>query len=442
MTDPLTSRPTEESHELDEPTGSTPAGPAEPQDEPDDSEAIGGWAQPPAPSDGTVAAAGWAQPPGPAPRLLLGATDAREWRHDPELAAIAADETESLPVTAVAPPDVVAPVRTFVPTVERCPRCGGTIDFDGYCEQCGAKAPSVRDHFEAQPAPWVAGVCDRGVRHLHNEDAMALDAAADPVGHAVMVVCDGVSTSTDSDQASLAAARAALAHLTANVDWVLGADDASRISDTVVGAAQAANQAVLDNSDLTSPSPASCTLAIALLSGRQLLSANLGDSRVYFVPDVRPAVLLSTDDSMAQEEIEQGVDRLTAEAGANSHVITRWLGRDAPDTTPSIAVLTVEPELSGWVVACSDGLWNYASEPDAIALLVRHFAESAASDPASVARELVQWANSQGGHDNITVALARVEAEPTPESEQQTIRTRPVGSAAPAMRASGVESTG
>ncbi len=38
---------------------------------------------------------------------------------------------------------------------------------------------------------------------------MALDAHPEPGSRAVLVVCDGVSTSTDSDVASLAAARAA-----------------------------------------------------------------------------------------------------------------------------------------------------------------------------------------------------------------------------------------
>ena len=80
---------------------------------------------------------------------------------------------------------------------------------DGYCTECGAKARSERDHFTEHPAVWVAAVCDRGVRHSRNEDAVALDARPEPGTRAVLVVCDGVSSSTDSDVASLAAARAA-----------------------------------------------------------------------------------------------------------------------------------------------------------------------------------------------------------------------------------------
>src|SRR5665647_1278542 len=94
-------------------------------------------------------------------------------------------------------------------TASTCPACGGEVAGDGYCGTCGARAPKHRDHFSEQPAAWVAAVCDRGLRHTRNEDAVALAAGAEPGSHAVLVVCDGVSNSIDSDLASLAAARAA-----------------------------------------------------------------------------------------------------------------------------------------------------------------------------------------------------------------------------------------
>jgi serine/threonine protein phosphatase PrpC len=64
----------------------------------------------------------------------------------------------------------------------------------------------------------------------------------------------------------------------------------------------------------------------------------------------------------------------------------------------------------GWLVVCSDGLWNYASTPEDLAAQVD--AAAAESDiPVEVAERLVRWANGQGGQDNVTVALARVPAE-------------------------------
>src|SRR4029079_16305857 len=64
------------------------------------------------------------------------------------------------------------------------------------------------------PAEWIGGVCDKGIVHARNEDAMALAATADGrLG--VLVVCDGVTTAPDSDRAALGAARAACAQLLA-----------------------------------------------------------------------------------------------------------------------------------------------------------------------------------------------------------------------------------
>ena len=64
----------------------------------------------------------------------------------------------------------------------------------------------------------------------------------------------------------------------------------------------------------------------------------------------------------------------------------------------------------GWVLVCSDGLWNYCSEPQrprrpgGDARAARRGA-----DPLALAAALVDWANAQGGQDNITVALARID---------------------------------
>ena len=53
--------------------------------------------------------------------------------------------------------------------------------------------------------------------------------------------------------------------------------------------------------------------------------------------------------------------RAEAESSPQAHAITKWLGRDSEDHTPMVGQLRItEP---GWLLVCSDGLWNYASEP-------------------------------------------------------------------------------
>lgn len=298
---------------------------------------------------------------------------------------------------------VVLPPRT-------CLHCEGEIDPDGYCTQCGAKAENERDHFREQPADWVGGVCDRGIRHARNEDAMALAADQDPGSRAVLVVCDGVSSSEDSDIASLAAAQAARDYLwddqarpSGNVDTQL-----SEMTRSLTEAAATANRAVVDTTDLASTNAASATFAGAVIDGSQVFVANLGDSRVYWLPDTGEGRQLTVDDSVAQDRIEAGISREQAENGIGAHAITKWLGRDAPDLEPRVAMLPLDGD--GWLLVCSDGIWNYASAPAEIDRVLR---DALTADPGptgviDVCETMVAWANEQGGKDNITVALARV----------------------------------
>ena len=94
-------------------------------------------------------------------------------------------------------------------------------------------------------------------------------------------------------------------------------------------------------------------------------------------PTVRRACSSRVDDSAAQLQIEAGMSRLEAEAGPQGHAITRWLGRDAPDLAPRVGERTLDS--AGWVLVCSDGLWNYASEPEALAA---QLAAAGTTDPA------------------------------------------------------------
>lgn len=323
--------------------------------------------------------------------------------HPLEPPADATDEQSPISVSTHVRRPAAAPVD---PPPLPCTSCGGTVGPDGYCERCGLKAPSPRDHFREQPVPWVAGVCDRGIVHHRNEDAMALWAEGE---RAVLVVCDGVSTSIDSDIASLAGARAAREVLRAPMPRGAGTPQSADAAAAQVftAAAAAANAAVVANTSPESPSPASCTFVVAVVEGMSLRHAVIGDSRAYWLPDDGPAVQLTIDDSMAQMLMAGGMPRAQAEASPQAHAITKWLGKDSPDVVPVCG--SRELEGPGWVLVCSDGLWNYASEPEALAAQI---AAAATSEPLALAAALVDFANAAGGRDNITATLARIPLGP------------------------------
>ncbi len=330
-----------------------------------------------------------------------------------------------MPAAAPAVPEVAPePEAAAAP----CHECGGEVADDGYCTQCGAAAVSPRNHFTEQPAPWVAAVCDRGIRHVRNEDAVAVAAGPDVGDHAVLVVCDGVSSSTDSDVASLAAARAARDTLVRAPGIRSNDSVGTRVAAStkaLVAAANAANDAVIANTTAGPGNPASCTFVAAVLDGPELTVGWVGDSRAYWVPDTAAPRLLTVDDSFAAEQIANGMSREEAENGPQAHAITRWLGIDAPDHTPRTVSLDLDGP--GWLLVCSDGLWNYCSEAQDIAALVADKSRSAGSEPLALAGALVDWANAQGGQDNITVALARVGARTpgAPVSSTQPIAVSP-----------------
>ncbi len=298
-----------------------------------------------------------------------------------------------------------------IPVTRPCTNCGGPVGAYGYCQICGMKAVSERDHYTEQPASWVAACCDRGVRHHRNEDATATAADPEPGSRAVLVVCDGVSTSIDSDVASLAGARAARDLLAASRPAGLGtpASVASAMAQAIEQAAAEANAAVIAETAPDSSNAAACTFSAAVLTDHTVYFGNVGDSRVYWIPDPGAPdqpIQLSVDDSVASARMAMGVSREEAENGPGAHAITKWLGRDSPDFSPMTASLRVATP--GWLLVCSDGLWNYASEAAALQGLIADFSKT---DPAplALAVRLVGWANEQGGKDNIGVALARHE---------------------------------
>lgn len=290
-----------------------------------------------------------------------------------------------------------------------CHECGGAI-ADGFCTQCGAKGRVWRDHFTDAPADHLAMVCDRGIRHHRNEDGAAV--AVGQQGVSVLVVCDGVTTAPRSDEVSLAAARLVAGRLCHAGPAPAGvATKVAFWSEEMVSAARAGNAETVGQAHAMGdpPEPPSCTFVAAVVDGDLAVVGWCGDSRAYWLPDASAPTVLSIDHSLGTEMIRRGMSPAEAEADPTCHTITRWFGADSVD--PSIEVVTQTLTEPGWVLVCSDGLWNYASPAAELRALISASGETA---PLAIAESLVAWANAQGGHDNITAALHRHGPLPQP----------------------------
>jgi serine/threonine protein phosphatase PrpC len=353
------------------------------------------------------------------------------------------DSTPTAPTNAPGAADPSAP----------CVKCGGEVATDGYCTMCGHRALepiTVDDRGD------LAAATHRGRRHDRNEDAAALAVTAE--GWPVLIVSDGVSASPNPHKASVAAVRAVLARLDGTP---FGGLDA--LSGAVTDA-QAAACAVPADGDPNWPadgtSPA-CTLVIAVGAPGAVHVANVGDARAHLLtpggrptagdPDVSTleapvpggpadptsspvgavagtgdgtttaapaggpalwqATQLTVDDSVAAQAVAGGVDPELALSLEGGHAITAWLGADATSVEPHLATIPAGPD--DLLLACSDGLWNYAPTDAALGGLVSEDLPAPGRPLPSLAglcQRWTAWAVDRGGADNVTVALAPVPA--------------------------------
>jgi serine/threonine protein phosphatase PrpC len=207
------------------------------------------------------------------------------------------------------------------------------------------------------------------------------------------VVCDGVSSSPNPEDASLTGAQAAVRMLLSSIRRGDDPDEAS------TAAVRQAHEAM---TILGSPSRApSATYVSVIVGPEDVTLCWLGDSRAYWLATESESTRLTRDDSLAEELVAQGqMTEAEAMASPQAHVITRWLGADV--AAPEPHVTRFEPPGRGVVLVCSDGLWNYQPEAAGLAQIAL---PDAFHDPSSAADALLKFALDAGGMDNITIVL-------------------------------------
>jgi serine/threonine protein phosphatase PrpC len=286
-----------------------------------------------------------------------------------------------------------------------CQKCGAevsAIDEEGYCSKCGFRNVETEPPLIVTPSPLLGGVSDPGLRHRRNEDYLALEVLASRVeGTAqILVVCDGVSSSQEPEQASQAAAESASQALLQEMQQQQNPEIAMK---RAIASALTAVCALPFNA-AANTDPPSTTIVAAVVQANQVTIGWLGDSRAYWIA-ASGSCQLTTDHSWLAQMVAVGkMNETEALLSPQAHAITRWLGIDAKeDGEPAIAHFTIPS--SGYLLLCSDGLWNYAPEPNQLADLIK---PSEGKDATTIAHHLVEFARSQGGHDNITVAILAV----------------------------------
>jgi PPM family protein phosphatase len=229
----------------------------------------------------------------------------------------------------------------------------------------------------------------------------------------LFLVADGMGGHAAGERAS-ALAVAVIEQFTVNTfKWFLQDDEPgpdSAASELAV-AIDRADAAIIDESEAHPELQGmGTTLTLAYAVGTQLFVLHVGDSRAYLF---RAGALrqLTHDHTVVAEMVARG--ELRPEQASHHrlrHVITNVLGGRERGVRADAQVIDLEAHDE--LLLCSDGLTEMVNADDITGIL------SAEKEPERAARRLIDLANERGGHDNISVIVARFEqAEAAEEAE-------------------------
>jgi protein phosphatase len=229
-----------------------------------------------------------------------------------------------------------------------------------------------------------------------NEDAVVLNA---PRG--VAVLADGMGGHNAGEVASTLAAQliaSELGHWLETCEAV-NVEDVRRAVEISVSHA---NRAIFEAAR-THPGYAGMGTTVVLLvtCDNGLVIGHVGDSRAY---RWRGSELtqITRDHSLLQQQIDAGqITPQQAAISAQRNVVTRALGVEETVRLDAQALLAHVGDI---YLLCTDGLSDLVSEAEIAAALGR------AGSLNAKATQLIGLANSHGGHDNVSVVLARVKA--------------------------------
>jgi protein phosphatase len=243
------------------------------------------------------------------------------------------------------------------------------------------------------------GSSDTGKVREHNEDTIAHDP---DIG--LLVLADGMGGYNAGEVASGIAVKTIVNLVREAVereDLTVHDGGTSRPSIILRDAIQRANKIIYQ----TARTQPQCegmgtTIVAALFFDNKAAVAHVGDSRMYRLRNDK-FDQVTMDHSLLQELVDRGFySAEEAQRAANKNYVTRALGVE-PDV--EVEVQEVPVHKGDFFVLCSDGLSDMVEDDD-IHLTISTFG----ANLDTVAKQLIQLANDNGGRDNVSVVLAHV----------------------------------
>lgn len=145
------------------------------------------------------------------------------------------------------------------------------------------------------------------------------------------------------------------------------------------------------------------TLVMALFCDNRVTVAHIGDSRLYRLRDGELSVM-TRDHSLLQEQIDSGmISAEEARHSQNRNLVTRALGVD-PEVETEIHDYPVQ--VGDIYLLCSDGLNDMVEDEDIGVTL-----QALGANLELAASQLIEMANDNGGRDNVSVILVKIQRE-------------------------------
>lgn len=265
----------------------------------------------------------------------------------------------------------------------------------------------------------VAVLTDRGLVRPQNEDTGRYvrpgDAATRQTRGVLVLVADGMGGHAAGEVASTRAAETIAQHYYDTE----GVPPADALRDAFLEANQAIYETALYNTALRGMGTTCTALVLREPTGGEgeAVMAHVGDSRLYLCRE-QLVHRLSEDHTVVAELVRRGF--LTPEEARHHehrHVITRAMGT-RPDLEVALWARPLRVQVGDIFILASDGLHDLVEDEEIGRAVARADAHTAAS-------HLIDLAKERGGHDNITVGVARVlPAEPSSTSAHSTSTTR------------------
>lgn len=175
--------------------------------------------------------------------------------------------------------------------------------------------------------------------------------------------------------------------------------NSNSIRNLLITAVIAANSLVRDTPESYYNEVMGTTCVAAVVAGRTAYIVNVGDSRAYQLftdKDDECIRQITKDHSHVRELVERGqITASQAKTHPERNKITRAIGAE-DSVTPDYFELDLNKD--DMLLLCSDGLSAYGDDLDILDICFD-------SKPAECCEKLVDYANSKGGHDNVSVAF-------------------------------------